>query len=221
MEPVVMKIPMTCILVVVLSGLIGAQAVPAGRTFHLDLTQPGVVQTFSVPIMSEGGLSSVMRNLPLTVRLLSLDRQEYEQRQAIVFDVELTHVGDQPFDLPWSADLTAFEGDSSFDLMTVLLQANRPNKVRDSFASLTLAGSRSQPGSVQTLMPGDRAVIRMARKIDLSAETVDVGAVASALPVRAMVRFENRPLETSWAEVQSTNSIPVRFRPRPIPKPRQ
>lgn len=187
-----------------------AQLVPEPHT--LDLTAPNVIKT--MPTVNEGGGSAREGQpspavLPLKLRIVQLDRDVYELGSSIAYAVELTNVGDQPIRLPWSADLALIKqpGRSFIESYLSLSVSDRPGSEYH-LATVILAGSDTVRDSIETIRPGEVALIKVASSINPPPDSHIAGLSVSA---QAVYRLSTGPF-VEWQDLRSTNTLQIAFR---------
>jgi len=78
-----------------------------------------------------------------------------------------------------------------------------------------LAGSETQPGSLQRLEPGDAMLIRLQGGVSLDGDAFEElieSSARAALPVNAVVAFDGSSGDVMWIPVVSKNSLPFMLR---------
>ena len=198
------------------SGLVlSGHAQTAQGRHTLDLTSPGVVKTVPVVIEGSGSARSGQRApapLPLRLRLVRIDRTVYELGSPIVYEVELTNIGNQPIGLPWSADLELIKqpGRSFVESTLFLSVGDRPDD-QYRLATVILGGSTSVRGSIETILPGEAALIKVASTVIPPPDSQLAGLSA---PAQVIYRLSTGPF-LEWQDLRSINVLPIAFqRPR-------
>ncbi len=161
-------------LIVVLGGAVAAAQSP--RADHLlDILASRVTPQIAVPANSgrlpagavsgtEGDQHRESRRLKVT--LLSLDRVDYETGDSVIYELLIENIGNSPVVLPWSPDHTLFTAGS---VPAPLARAAIFLEVLDHAGSKQIAwlepsvlfGSEAVSGSLETLLPGETAWMRV------------------------------------------------------------
>jgi hypothetical protein len=208
----------SCLLV----ALVGAQQ----ATYLLDLT---VVPKPSAPASGSGEGQGVSHTsgglLPLRLTLTRLDKAEYVLGDPVVYEVTITNTGSVAVTLPWTP--------WSIDHDLIRQSATEPRpfllgyvslEVFDQqhwhhFAVIGLEGTAGYPASVQALLPGESAMIRVPMRVSMipeDAAEVLASRVNGTVQVRAQLAMMIRP--AIWAEpIDSENAISIQLR-APGPK---
>jgi hypothetical protein len=193
-----------------------AQSAPAARHL-LDLTSPNVLKTMPAVNWGHGiGRSGLPppAPLPLELTMVALDRGAYEMGSPIVYDVQLTNIGDRPIGLPWSADLELVKQPARSFIESTLVLANydAAGNVYQLGAAI-LAGSDSVRGSIETIRPGESALIRVGAGVIPPPDSRLPGM--PSLSARAIYVLSAGPVK-DWADLESINALPIEFLPPPV-----
>ncbi len=185
--------------------------------YVLDLTALPRFGTEMDPTSGSGGaLSGTKVVLPVTLRLVGVDRTTYKRDEEVVFEVILTNAGQQDFIMPWSNDLGIVERGATPDHPAVTAHVSLVAFDADtdqhsvSMAGVTLFGTSNEPSSLKTLAPGQTALIRAPGRIVIDSASISRVTRTSAglIAIRSSFTMATRPFR--WAEtVYSENQLGV------------
>jgi len=181
-----------------------------GPIHHVpDPREPGGIASGSLGAAAGDKTSVVLR-----ATLLSLDRSDYEIGAPMVYEVLIENAGKTPAFLPWSPDRASVRREST---IPSIVQGFLTIFVRDRARSTDLApldsqglyGSRSVPGTLQRLAPGESALIRVPAVWQSTEGALKhvLTQTEGAVEVRAELTLTN-PIMV----VQSKNAIPIDLR---------
>jgi hypothetical protein len=112
-----------------------------------------------------GGASHGFRpQVNLRVTLNGIDRRSYETGDMIVYEVSVENVGRRPVTMPWSPDLVLFNNVNWEAVRWAglsLMVSNRSAKQLAQLYPQILLGADAVAGSLLTMAPGGRALIRV------------------------------------------------------------
>jgi hypothetical protein len=200
----------------VVAGALGV-ALGAQARDLLDLTQvtvsspteSGKVGRGTVSVMGFG--SHLVRDqLPIQMRLESMDRNAYREHDEVVFQVSLRNVGREPVTIPWEPDpnqVVTSEGAPMLEWLLVL-SLDGAEFDRLTFPVRTLHGSRFSPSTLKVLKPGEQAAIRARGKLHFLTEDSAQRAEAT-LPRTVDAAARMVFLSGYNAEVVSVNRVPI------------
>ena len=123
-------------------------------------------RTASGTINVGGGSGTRVPDLPIRITLLSLDKRSYKLGDESVFDVALENISKEAVQIPWSPDSSIgspFNDSSPPGNLLAVISLVVGNKTLGEYQASTygLYGSRTVPGSLKTLQPGQRVRIRV------------------------------------------------------------
>lgn len=192
-----------------------APLVGAARQHVLDLTRSDLVVT--IPPFATGSSSTVSGQqrveLPLVLELANLDWRVYVVGRELKWEIIIKNIGNAAFAFPWSTDRELIERPGeSFSQVTLGLQATDAAGREYLLASAILDGSTRVPGSIETLLPGEEAVIRSEERINFPSETAAQIAAGGPLEIKAVLTMKAFPMTTWWKPVLSSNKVDVSIR---------
>jgi hypothetical protein len=166
---------------------------------------------------------------PIRVRLLRTDRKQYRRMEVAIYDVSFENVSKSPVVIPWAAESATSPppGTPGEQWLTVEFVLTRGNGADAPLRGIPLHGAPAFPGTLRTLAPGERVIIRASARLNSESSTDDVtnAMLSGSINVRAkvLVMF-GRGAGTSPARVlASENTLAFRIVPTvspfPIPPP--
>jgi hypothetical protein len=199
-----------------MAGALGV-ALGAQATDLLDLTQVTVSSRTENGKIGPGTGSamgfashSVRDQLPLQMRLESMDRNAYREHDEVVFQVSLRNVGREPVTIPWEPDpnqVVTSEGAPMLEWLLVL-SLDGPEFDRLTFPVRRLHGSRFSPSTLKVLRPGEQAAIRARGNLHFLTE--DSAKRAEATLPRTVDVAARMVFSSGYnAEVISVNRVPI------------
>lgn len=163
-------------------------APPAGGVTSIDAAPLGIVAGTPRRTTSATFPGGPALTLPFKIALKRISSGMCGQGEEIIYEVELTNTDPTPVVLPWSTLEQEVEPDrvpAGYRRLTLALMAHRPKTGPTVVGHVNIAaGSDVSPGSLRTVAPGDRVILRAPATCpslsDVSAaRQTDSGAVAS------------------------------------------
>lgn len=197
-----------------------------GQGDLLDLTKIPSPQQEKTTAWGAGTVSSgpdgvTNRIAPLTITLLSLDKDGYHLKEEVIYEVSIKNTSEAPVVIPWEPDWTRVEQGRkspppSYVAALITLAVTDlapPKKLR--IASRGIYGSALAEGSLKRLEPGQEVTIRAAGRWHFINQQ---GALSSELPatVQVQARFTYLyPPSTGhdYAPALSVNSVGIDLKP--------
>ena len=197
--------------------------------FVLDLlTYRHAPDPDDAPLLSSGsggGTSDGGRRPdPVRLTLVTLERTRFVWGDSVVYEVLIENIGNWPLTLPWSPDRSAAAPRQSKETSGRRRGALWLEVRRDGCAPVppcarlelqSLFGSRSEPGTLQTLAPRQTALIRVPglwRASEFELSRLMRQEQAATVQVTAALDLFDEQLQ-----VHSLNSIEVSVERRPAP----
>jgi hypothetical protein len=190
----------------------------------LDLTKTPHWGFHPLPTKTSGKPAS--SQVPLRVRLLKTDRKAYRRMEMVSYDVSLENISKNPVVIPWSPDRFGdgplARASARLVLAFVLTRRDGTDALIEGVA---LYGTPDLPGSLKTLAPGERVVIRAPAHLtgDLLPQDATSPILNPSVEVRAKatVLFDapGDPLSKSFGAHGSENTLPFRIAPTVAPLP--
>jgi hypothetical protein len=146
--------------------LLGQTPAQGTADFMLDLAArpaPAAPANGNMPAMTIGVTPHAMPPPKLQVTLLALSQPNVAPGDMVVFDVEITNVGDKPVLLPWSEYTDFLDVDTGVDLVgTVSLVVHKPGEPAPlaRVPGATLIARPASPQHRLSLAPAKRARVR-------------------------------------------------------------
>jgi hypothetical protein len=139
----------------------------SGQSYNLDfISEPSPSNTTdpSKPHVraSPSGVTThtEQARIPLEIRV-SLDRSSYVIGDRVVYELFLKHTGSAPFKLPWSRDPEVVRGASRIETAAFILEFKDEAFGHQLLGGWELLyGSKTVPGSMLELKPGDTIHVR-------------------------------------------------------------
>ena len=216
----------TAILLLCLGATAAGAGQPSRRPHHvLDIVTYTLTPEPAVPSDSAGlpsghlGATSHHRSgVNLRARLASLDSSSYETGDPVIYEIELENAGPKAVLLPWSPDRVRFTSRGSKgpppSQVIVSLEVWDVTGSRRRLAALeprALFGSPDIAGSLQSLAPGEIALIRVPgawRAVETEMRAI-VREPLGVVKVRGVITLLHEPVI-----VRTTNGIEVSVRDR-------
>lgn len=190
-----------------LSAAFVAGAYAQSGVRRLDLTRPELPRS-RVPVSGTlQGMSGVPAPAsPFSVRLLSTDHQSYRRGDPIVYEIEIANAAPAPVALPVSLDHQSFAHLDHPPSLRIVLDGVAAGRT-EPIAAISLVGSSTMSGSLQTLAPGEHLVIRIPGEIfRQSSKTPEQ---TGEYQVRARVEFDDAT--NTFAPTVSSNALALRL----------
>jgi hypothetical protein len=164
---------------------------------------------------------------PIRVRLLRTDRQQYRRMEIAIYDVSFENVSKSSVVIPWAAESATSPppGTPGEQWLTVEFALTRGDGADAPLRGIPLHGAPAFPGTLRTLAPGERVIIRASARLSSESSTDDVTnvMVSGSIKVRAKVFVMfGRATGPSLARVlASENTLAFRIVPTvsPVPMP--
>jgi hypothetical protein len=163
---------------------------------------------------SLGAAAGDKTSVVLRATLVGLDRSDYEIGTPLIYEVLIENAGKAPAFLPWSPDRASVQRQSTTPSMvqgflTIFVRDRGRSKDLTQLDTQALYGSRSAPGTLQRLAPGESALIRAPAAWQSTEGALNrvLTQTQGAVEVRAELTLMN-PIMV----VQSQNAIPVDLR---------
>lgn len=132
-----------------------------------------------------------------------------------MYEVEITNIGSEPFNLPWSADQPSFEGAANLRTdVAITIEAGGGNAAPTTLAVTRLMGHETVSDSLKTLMPGDRGRIRVRGTVHVWHDQIEQLDARGAVPIRARLRYQTPGVSFEQVVSAETTVINVRKRPK-------
>lgn len=151
--------------------------------------------------------------------LISTDRLAYEGGDTVIYEVQVENTGTSALVLPWSPDLARVLSATSTSGSIFLEVRNASGQPLGWLTHQTLYGSSEVDGTLQTLEPGENALLRLrgewvmgadewSKVLTQSQSNVSVAAVLRLAGSRGVVASENTiPITVSNVACQRPRSV--------------
>jgi|SRR5271169_2798341 len=165
-------------------GLLAVAAVLAARTTvaqeigYLDLTDPLPRERIRSPHSGSGGCgggAGFTASSEATITLVNLDKGWYLMGEDVTFEVKIQNSGKETIEIPWTphlGDLEPADATEAYSYVAGTVALNFTDPVSEHSFGIygNFYGSPALPGSIRELPPGQWALIRARKKIEVFEE---------------------------------------------------
>ena len=161
-----------------LAAVLASQWTAAQESNYLDLTDSLPRERVRPPHTGSGGCgggAGFTANSEATITLVYLDKLSYLMGEDVTFEVKVQNSGKEAIEIPWTPHLGDFEPSDATETYSyvagaVALNFTDPSSHHRFAIYGNFYGSPSVPGSLRKLQPGQWALIRVRKKIEVFEE---------------------------------------------------
>jgi hypothetical protein len=162
----------------VFATVLGVRATGAQQSNYLDLTDPLPRERIRSPHSGSGGCGGgggLTASSEATITLVNLDKGWYLMGEEVTFEVKIQNSGKETIEIPWTphlGDLERADATEAYSYVagTVALNFTDPVSQHSFGIYGNFYGSPALPGSIRELLPGQWALIRVRKKIEVFEE---------------------------------------------------